>query len=106
MLKNRRNIKKQRKDTQDHDSPSKGGDEILLQDDDVDSGLFGQGRRESTPRAGFINKNQSLSQNMKYQPLEETKSNMSANAREKLQGNIAALLGTNVKPKLNRPDKK
>ena len=31
---------------------------------------------------------------------------MSACAQEKLQGNIAALLGTNIKSKLNRQDKK
>ena len=58
-LKNRRNIKKHRKDMQNEDSPVKGGDEILLQDEEADSGLFGQGRRETLPRAGFVNKHQS-----------------------------------------------
>lgn len=93
-LKKRRNKKKRRSP-----SPAKGGPRRHSQgdeDDEIGNDLSHESVEKAQKVADAIKGHvarKHTKTGTSYQPLEQTRSDMSAGARERLQGSIAAILG-------------
>ena len=107
-LKSRRRNKKHRKDHKRRSpSPAKGKNNKKTFEDDYELECDNEQSSESQARrvAESIRGSQASAQRpgyqqqakIRYQPLEQTSRSMSAATREKLQGNIAAILGGTAK---------